>query len=937
MARLPRYQRLGVQTRQPRDIDYAGTREAVRYSGAVSEALGKMSSFLAEQGAQEAKRRGLERVRTEGASETLEQIQAQGGPRTIAERTAFEAANKIAVTEIQNEAELQITNILNEAEKNVTPFSQVQAQLADITDGFASTLSAIDPVAAGQIRSNLQTSSQKAGLRYSDWYVKKQAAIAAERRTKIGQNDALRIIKDISGVYGADVDTNILDMTIAMKAKDYVENQGWSQANADAWARNTTEAARKEWFTYKVQTADEAQLEEFRDNIVSGKTKVTGIYSDDLAFANKAQTVLNTRVRAAKAEATSLQNDINEKKKILLNGGEISDDWFVSAETRINGNSKYTAQANTSLTELKLLANNLESWKQMDAKELFGMIETIKNQGIPGYGEAGADELFEVEVMNMAEKLYSSAKAIEDKRVADDIKFEENLTKITNQAIKDATAVMNAQKAQETREWASRVSDVADDVKVFSELFKRNQPVDPKRIAEMGLKLANIPIEYRDDSYEQLADQYQFLNDAQTLMQKLPSMSKEQVAQALKELNQGVDAAETPLSQLNAVYLYETIQAYATDRAQQVNNDLIAYAAKTGVENSSGAKVQFSPFNFTIQEGQTAEDLQIEIQAQFQERKLFADLAYQKFGGQYSFFTKAERAGLKAMLDGANNTAAPVMAQMSILTAMFEGAGLDTAMSMMTEIAPEQPDYAFAGALLTNSATIPNAMAILEGKYKVDVGGFKVPGLSSANTESVHTLMIDPVLSDHSGMMKGLKKSAGYIYATLVDETDIDPANPLDPKIVFNPDKYMQALNMALGATYRGDEHISGGILEYRGVGTIMPQAIGAFEMDEILGNLTPENISLVSNLPSFDALGADKEAILNQIRGVMTVTRDDKKGGTITYERDISDKFELRMLNGNATTGYNYGFFYPGTDVPLSFGDNERLIINLKKLDEAQ
>ncbi len=68
-----------------------------------------------------------------------------------------------------------------------------------------------------------------------------------------------------------------------------------------------------------------------------------------------------------------------------------------------------------------------------------------------------------------------------------------------------------------------------------------------------------------------------------------------------------------------------------------------------------------------------------------------------------------------------------------------------------------------------------------------------------------------------------------------------------------------------------------------------------------------------------------------------MTVTRDDKKGGTITYERDISDKFELRMLNGNATTGYNYGFFYPGTDVPLSFGDNERLIINLKKLDEAQ
>jgi len=159
----------------------------------------------------------------------------------------------------------------------------------------------------------------------------------------------------------------------------------------------------------------------------------------------------------------------------------------------------------------------------------------------------------------------------------------------------------------------------------------------------------------------------------------------------------------------------------------------------------------------------------------------------------------------------------------------------------------------------------------------------------------------------------------------------------------------MKALNMSLGARYRGDEHISGGVLEYRGVGTIMPQGIGEFEMDEILGNLTPENITQVSNLPDFDALGADKEAILNQIRGSMEAskTRTDPVTGeetTETWTRNITDKFEMRLLNGSPTTGYVYEFYYPGTDVPLSFPSNpndpserERFTINLQKLDEAQ
>ena len=46
MALLPKYQRLGIQARQPRSIDFADARESARLGSTISESVGRMSNFL---------------------------------------------------------------------------------------------------------------------------------------------------------------------------------------------------------------------------------------------------------------------------------------------------------------------------------------------------------------------------------------------------------------------------------------------------------------------------------------------------------------------------------------------------------------------------------------------------------------------------------------------------------------------------------------------------------------------------------------------------------------------------------------------------------------------------------------------------------------------------------------------------------------------------
>ncbi len=185
MAILPRYQRIGLQTRQPQQMDFAATREQARLGQTISQQVDRMSDFAFKQAAQAAELRGQERVREEGALPTLEALREAGGPTTIAERAASDAANRIAVVEIESLAKQDMQNLVRDADKNNMSMPAFQSSMADIQDGYAASLQAVDPVAAGVLSARLGDSAMTYQGRYSDIAFKKAEAAAKERVTQI--------------------------------------------------------------------------------------------------------------------------------------------------------------------------------------------------------------------------------------------------------------------------------------------------------------------------------------------------------------------------------------------------------------------------------------------------------------------------------------------------------------------------------------------------------------------------------------------------------------------------------------------------------------------------------------------------------------------------------------------------------------------------------
>lgn len=185
MAILPRYQRIGLQTRQPQQMDFAATREQARLGQTISQQVDRMSDFAFKQAAQAAELRGQERVREEGALPTLQALQEAGGPTTIAERAASDAANRIAVVEIESLAKQDMQNLVREADKGNMSMPAFEASMADIQDGYAASMQAVDPVAAGVLSARLGDSAMTYQGRYSDIAFRKAEAAAKERVTQI--------------------------------------------------------------------------------------------------------------------------------------------------------------------------------------------------------------------------------------------------------------------------------------------------------------------------------------------------------------------------------------------------------------------------------------------------------------------------------------------------------------------------------------------------------------------------------------------------------------------------------------------------------------------------------------------------------------------------------------------------------------------------------
>ena len=194
MAILPRYQRIGLKTRQPQQMDFAAAREQARLGQNISQQLDRMSDFAFKQAAAEAETRGQESVREDGALPTLTALREAGGPTNIEERAAFDAANRIAVVEIESLAKQDYQNLVREADKDDMPMSVFQESMAAIQDGYTASLQEVDPVAAGVLSARLSDSAMTYQGRYSDIATRKATVVAANRVKEITEIRSQEII-----------------------------------------------------------------------------------------------------------------------------------------------------------------------------------------------------------------------------------------------------------------------------------------------------------------------------------------------------------------------------------------------------------------------------------------------------------------------------------------------------------------------------------------------------------------------------------------------------------------------------------------------------------------------------------------------------------------------------------------------------------------------
>lgn len=406
MGRAPRYERMGVRVRQPRGTEFAAGREAIRYQGAVSEALGQMSDFLYKKGVEKAEQAGIERVRTEGAIPILEALQQQGGPRTVEEKTAYEAANRLAVAELQTEAELDITKILDEGQANKTSYSEIQTKLSDVADGYSASLSAIDPVSAGLLRNRLIDYTGKAESRYGRWWAGEQEKLNRKKQDAVASNSAQTILQN-SILPGQT--TDLIDSEILTEGQKLLD-LGVKQLAVDAWKKQVKEGAYRNNYLFEYNQLNVDEQKDAIESVLSGEKSLPGMdYESSVRFVNSFMRPEYNRNKAVlEAQSDYVIDRADDQTDILESGGRVSQDVIQEMRNSAVEVAEYDGgAAKKAVDELEADANLYSSFRGMSLAEMEATVQQYEN-GIEEAGGEGRDTTLEVKRYEQATKFFEN-------------------------------------------------------------------------------------------------------------------------------------------------------------------------------------------------------------------------------------------------------------------------------------------------------------------------------------------------------------------------------------------------------------------------------------------------------------------------------------------------------------------------------------------------
>lgn len=784
MALLPRYQRLGIQARQPRSIDFADARESARLGSDISQSVGRMSQFLFKKTVEQETLLGQERVRKEGSAATLEQLQAQGGAKTISEKAAYELGARLAIAEIETDAQVQINNVLAAGELNNTPASEISQQLANINDGFSESINVFDPVAGSVLQQKLSSRTDLAMNKYNTWQSTKYAKELQEKNyLKMG------VLRDdiINNSTMSGMNSDNIAKLVANNKQVLLDLQ-ISKADVNKWAKETYKSAvqNNTLFKFNQMTISEQEdiLEKYKIESLPGMNLV----ETDL-FMNRLKVDYNNNIKKQTGAKNNLITRINEQDTILENGGMPSLETIESLKNEINQNP-FGNRLNQNINNLEFKMQLAQSLRKMSPEEAQNNLIQLE-QGLPGYGEKGKDTTYEIEVFKFATKIVKEIKEI----------AKETDTKEINNLLMS-------------------LEPIEKRLEVAENLVKENKKLKPEDLPNSQdiydwLSTIEKFDEIYKTKYNELMPRIDKLKYIFEIQNKMGKMNLDQMSGFVMSLNESLDKRASPYDYENVTLRLEGLnfaKKLQTNKVKALETDPMGYAIKSGV-------LSVKPIDFTNLSDSLAQ--RRNEAAQVQEWGNFDTITY---------LTSDESELLSEALGKGS-----LDEKLTILATISEQ-GYDFSLGVFEEIANNAPELATIGALLTVGQK-QSAVLALEGLELNKPGSaYKPIGVTDLNTRMVVFNTFGSAMDAMQNQGNAEINTANLIYASLANK---------NKTVEFDDTLYKKALQRALGANL---ENETGGIQRVRDNLTLLPPNVTVKEVEDVLHEkITIESIANAS------------------------------------------------------------------------------------------
>ena len=753
MAMLPRYERLGVRAAQPAQLDFANIREQANAAQSIGQSLGRMADFAFGFAEKKAEQRAKQTVADLGAVETLSRIQKAGGPTTTFDTVAFQSANRIASAEIQMQSDKDINSLLQDAQKNGMSIADVSSHLADITDGYAATLSTLDPDAAGMLRIRIAEASDQAIQRYGS-YVESQAKAARSARIEAAGDLYAANMMQTALIPGITPQTLY---TMAQNRKNLLIDAGVKPDKAEAWAQTALKSAVKENISFSAMTMNLTDLGAMVDTVPT--EALPGMeYTETVSLWNTAKTAYNVRTESVRIEAQQLNKDIQTENQLIGSGGMTSPKRLSDLKDRatISGDPELIRQ----VADLEGSMTYVSGLSGKNIAELDLEIASIQ-AGKPGMGESGLDTVKELEMLGYA-----------------------------RQARDAAQSALSLTQAQDKAVAGPMIAELGAAVEVMSQQLDLSNP-DPAAIDYAFQKMlaikAKLPeSQLTDELKSKIAEITLIAGDFKTFREALPSETQAKIARLTTETPKGSPLGMDPIFTIamngrRAKFL-TALQAAQSDALAK--GDALSYAKAKGMQltdNQGNVHLAGEPLNFTNADT-VAESLDRRINDVIRLENRFGAP-----GASQNIFLPEEKAQLVDIL---KNGDLGLAAMTLDAIASIGGAATEKALA---EIGAEDPVFAHVGGIFADGRSTNNAALIETGQSILRGLRLEKPtALSGNDPKNAATDYFGGALYFLPTFAKGATQAADAMYA------DFAAQNP-EAAITFDPEIYNTFLDKSLG------------------------------------------------------------------------------------------------------------------------------------------